>query len=883
MLFRRPLFHAAVFFFLGELSVAAELSSRLRIFFLFFALLLLFSLLLLSSPAPHGSESTRMLRLFSFSDRPLPSPKRKSSCPGRAQVLCLSLLPFLLAVFSYQREARRLSLCRERLSALSDFSLSLSGEVESVRILSGKSRLILKDAVLSSAYGSAEALPEDADPRLRARYFCPAGRLLVYCEGEERLIPGQSVRLRGKLLPERRAGNEGEFDFSLYEKTQGLSGSFRAEELSLLRDSASPWQRFLQSGKYFLSDSLSALYPKEELGICKAVLLGESGELDAESRALFRESGSAHLLAISGLHLSILGTASYEFFRFLGLSQAYSGLFGGILILCYGILAGAHASILRALIMLLLHFLGRAAGRSYDMLSSLSLAFLLLLCFQPFLLFHAGFQLSFAALLPLSLPKGQRSRRLPHSRGQLQMLLSLLLTALSGSLRLSLFLIPLMLWHFFQFPLYGAALNLFLLPLLPYLLGSILLSLLFYSLVLLLPLPPLSFLSSVFSGSGCFILFLWRKLCRLSLSLPFSLITLGRPRAERILLAYLLLFFLGFLRSLPEESGGKGRRGKAPFRFGSVFSIRSIRSIRSLSALLPASLPSPRAALRKLLSLLSLLFFFLLLLPERPKGLLISAIDVGQGDGFLLECKGKVMSVDCGSSSNEHFGEKVLEPFLLSKAVLTIDTALITHCDRDHLSGIEYLLSKSTQIRIRELVLPAPAEEDPRYGILKRLAVRRGCRIRYLKNGDMLAFPSSLRCCYPENNEPIEEANSHSIGMLLAYGNFRMLFTGDMPEEAEKKLLKNLRAAGALCDIDILKASHHGSKYSSSEELLDSLRPEYALLSYGRGNRYGHPHRETLSRLEERDILPLKTGELGEIQIQSDGKRFHILAPFAKG
>ena len=241
------------------------------------------------------------------------------------------------------------------------------------------------------------------------------------------------------------------------------------------------------------------------------------------------------------------------------------------------------------------------------------------------------------------------------------------------------------------------------------------------------------------------------------------------------------------------------------------------------------------------------------------------------------------MSVDCGSSSNEHFGERVLEPFLLSKAVLTIDTALITHCDRDHLSGIEYLLSKSTQIRIRELVLPAPAEEDPRYGILKRLAVRRGCRIRYLKNGDMLAFPSSLRCCYPENNEPIEEANSHSIGMLLAYRNFRMLFTGDMPEEAEKKLLKNLRAAGALCDIDILKAAHHGSKYSSSEELLDSLRPEYALLSYGRGNRYGHPHRETLSRLEERDILPLKTGELGEIQIQSDGKRFHILAPFAKG
>ena len=854
MLFRRPLFHAAVFFFLGELSIAAELSSRLRIFFLFFALLLLFSLLLLSSPAPHGSESMRMLRLFPFSDRPLPSPKRKSSCPGRARILCLSLLPFLLAVFSYQREARRLSLCRERLSVLSDFSLSLSGEVESVRILSGKSRLILKDAVLSSAYGSAEALPEDADPRLRARYFCPAGRLLVYCEGEERLIPGQSVRLRGKLLPERRARNEGEFDFSLYEKTQGLSGSFRAEELSLLRDSASPWQRFLQSGKYFLSDSLSALYPKEELGICKAVLLGESGELDAESRALFRESGAAHLLAISGLHLSILGTASYEFFRFLGLSQAYSGLFGGILILCYGILAGAHASILRALIMLLLHFLGRAAGRSYDMLSSLSLALLLLLCLQPFLLFHAGFQLSFAALLPLSLPKGRRSRRLPHSRGQLQMLLSLLLTALSGSLRLSLFLIPLMLWHFFQFPLYGAALNLFLLPLLPYLLGSILLSLLFYSLVLLLPLPPLSFLASVFSGSGCFILFLWRKLCRLSLSLPFSLITLGRPRAERILFAYLLLFFLGFLRSLPEESGGKGRREKAP-----------------------------RAALRKLLSLLSLLFFFLLLLPERPKGLLISAIDVGQGDGFLLECKGKVMSVDCGSSSNEHFGEKVLEPFLLSKAVLTIDTALITHCDRDHLSGIEYLLSKSTQIRIRELVLPAPAEEDPRYGILKRLAVRRGCRIRYLKNGDMLAFPSSLRCCYPENNEPIEEANSHSIGMLLAYGNFRMLFTGDMPEEAEKKLLKNLRAAGALCDIDILKAAHHGSKYSSSEELLDSLRPEYALLSYGRGNRYGHPHRETLSRLEERDILPLKTGELGEIQIQSDGKRFHILAPFAKG
>jgi competence protein ComEC len=224
-------------------------------------------------------------------------------------------------------------------------------------------------------------------------------------------------------------------------------------------------------------------------------------------------------------------------------------------------------------------------------------------------------------------------------------------------------------------------------------------------------------------------------------------------------------------------------------------------------------------------------------------------------------------------------------PYLESQGVDVIDIAFITHCDSDHYSGILYLLEESDEIQIKELVLPLPAESDERYNKLKKAASGKNTEIRYFGAGsELVSHELSLTGLYPLNSDYIEEANSHSIGMLLNYRDFSMLFTGDMDKECEYKMLDYVD--GLLSDqiietpdIDILKVGHHGSSTSTSEELLQLLTPEIAILSYGNNNRYGHPHKETLEKLKKHDIEILETGKSGEIRIVSDGETYKISYP----
>lgn len=170
---------------------------------------------------------------------------------------------------------------------------------------------------------------------------------------------------------------------------------------------------------------------------------------------------------------------------------------------------------------------------------------------------------------------------------------------------------------------------------------------------------------------------------------------------------------------------------------------------------------------------------------------------------------------------------------------------------------------------IGELLLPRVAMQDARYDALRDAAAARDVRIRYFGQGDCIDLGEvEIRGYYPAGTERLEVANDHSIGMLLRAPDFQMLFTGDMDEDCERQMLAALWEADAgYPKIDVLKAGHHGSHTSSSEALLAALRPDYAILSYGVGNDYGHPHAETRKRLRRYDVKMLETGVMGEIRI----------------
>ena len=770
----------------------------------------------------------------------------------RKGALALLFVLFLAGGLRYRMAARAFQRSEERIRIFSGMKVRLCGEVQEYTEAAGKAKLRVRNALLSSAYGARDTLPASATAALRARYDQPVGTMLVYMENGDaeaqsgkwsekhrtyraqspsekqdrdptadrhpeasRPLPGEQIEVYGKISPVEAPRNEGVFDFRLYYRTISVHGSMYGTSFRVIGGEPKPFARGLQELRLRMGDILDQLLPPQDAGIYRALLTGDKSAMDEDIRSLYQENGIAHILAVSGLHLSILGLGVYELLRRFGRSKAASGSVAALLIISYGILTGCSGSALRAVLMLLLRFLAAAVGRSYDMLTAMAAAALFLLWKEPFMLFSAGFQLSFLAVLAIGLRHALPAPKHP------------LLEGLWLSFYLQLLTLPVILFHYFRFPLYGIFLNLIVLPLM----GCVI-----YSGVFGVGLFGLSEkLATIAVGGGHWILRLYTLLCTHCAALPYSSLLLGRPSMHSILLYYTAL---GFVTWALAERHAAERSGLATCR-----------------------LPLPCIVLPLLLSMLCLP-------AKQPQGLEITALDVGQGDGFILRNQGLVMSVDGGSTSDQRLGENVLVPYLESQGIEHIDLALITHCDADHYSGIQYLLEEA-KMTIGELLLPRVAMQDARYDALRDAAAARDVRIRYFGQGDCIDLGEvEIRGYYPAGTERLEAANDHSIGMLLRAPDFQMLFTGDMDEACEQQMLAALwEADTGYPKIDVLKAGHHGSHTSSSEALLAALRPDYAILSYGVGNDYGHPHAETRERLRRYDVKMLETGVMGEIRL----------------
>ncbi len=789
----------------------------------------------------------------------------------------LSALPAVLLLLGcaffglhFRLIRRELLSSRERIAAFSELQTKLEGTVTEYHYTKEQSRIRLQDARLSSAFGALETLPADAPEALRARYQQPVGDVMVYLSAPVSVYPGQIISAYGEMAPSAPPSNEGEFDYPLYAAGLGLSGSMYGDRVEVTGGEALPYQVLIQNTREKIQHILEGLAPPQDAGVLQALLLGDKSALDEEIQTLYQENGIAHILAVSGLHLSILGMGFYRLLRRLRLSHTPAGLFSAVLILGYGILTGCSGSALRAVIMLLIQFLSRSLGRTYDMLSALSAACLLLLLHRPYLLFSAGFQLSFGAVFSLGLVSELPLPANPVFSGLLQ------------SLFLQLFTLPILLYHYFQLPVYSILLNLLVLPLLSFLVYAALLAV--CSSFFAMPLALISI------GAAHGILRFYTLLCTLAAQLPGARFLPGRPKLPAILCYYLLFFlFCGLLvrrqrilaadsaQTCPGFSQPKSRPAQAQQGLpgGNPEPLR-----HSENRLRPAAvrtLPLP-------LVLLPLLPALFMLPPRAPKHLTVTALDVGQGDGFVLRQGSSVITIDMGSTSSGSLGKNVCLPYLKSQGIACIDLAVLSHSDQDHISGLLYLLTETEDISIGRILLPAAAETDSRYDDLREAAGARSIPFSYIQAGDVLSLGDfSLLCLYPENADYIEDANSHSAVLLLSTDNFRMLFTGDLPVEQEPPVLENLLLyTGEYPDIDILKAGHHGSHTSSSAEMLSALKPEYALLSYGEGNRYGHPHQQTLEKLSQRGITRLDTALHGEIQIRTDKEGYKIAFPMTQ-
>lgn len=694
-------------------------------------------------------------------------------------------------------------------------------------------------------------------------------RMVVYAENRTtekndsdsggELAVGVKVQVRGKLAPVEGPGNPGEFDFRTYYRTKGIACRLYGENLAVAGGEAIPYYKGIAEFRMQCAGVLEKICMPEDVAVFKAVLLGDTSDMNPEMRDMYQRNGISHLLAVSGQHLAIIGGGIYLMIRRTGAGYGKAGMISAVLVISYGIMTGSSGSAIRAVIMIVCLWLAAVKGRSYDTLSALGAAALILLCRQPYLLYHSGFELSFGAVLAISGLGGWMQSFLELERAWEKTLLI--------SLSVQIVLTPIVLYHYFQHPLYGIFLNLLVIPLV---------SILMYSGILGIVLGSFWIQGGVAAvGAGHYILRFYELLCEFAEGLPGYSLVLGRPSPGSLVM-YFGIHGMGTAVVLFCIRGRSAFiRAKSPARCNDHLAVSHFRTRVSSISCKPMIL---------------LYFFgiyalsFAALVPRPVKGLEVVCLDVGQGDGLLLRTGKRAVLIDGGSSSQKKLGDIVLEPYLKSRGISWIDYAVVSHGDSDHINGLMYLLEESKDIGIGTLVLPVMGKGEEVYENLAALARREGADVVYMKTGDWVETGElALTCLYAGEDFGGKDRNSHSLVLCGDYKGFHMLFTGDMGEGQESSLVRLAEQEGTLQDIhlnhvQILKTAHHGSRTSSSEVFLDRLKIRLAVVSYGEGNSYGHPSPETMARFREQGIAVLETGKKGAITFKTDGASLEVHA-----
>lgn len=276
---------------------------------------------------------------------------------------------------------------------------------------------------------------------------------------EEKLLPGKQVKMACSFRLTEPAKNPGEFDAKLYYRSKGVVCTGYIKALKESSGADQPFMRLILWFRRYCSHVLEEYGGKEDSSIYKAMLLGDTSFMETDTLDLYRSSGIAHLLAVSGQHLSLIGGGMYLLLRKTVGGFRASGIIGGGFVISYGIFTGSSGSAIRAVLMICCLWLAAERGRTYDSLSALSFAALGLLGNNPYLIFHSGFQLSFSAVLAISGPGQWMIREYNIGKNWEKTVVI--------SLWVQIFLLPVMAWHYYQYPLYGMFLNFLVLPLVP--------------------------------------------------------------------------------------------------------------------------------------------------------------------------------------------------------------------------------------------------------------------------------------------------------------------------------------------------------------------------------------------------------------------------------
>jgi len=675
---------------------------------------------------------------------------------------------------------------------------------------------------------------------------------------------GDELRVSGRIRFPYRLGDRGEFDYQAWLERQGISATlvipphprtpaierigyaaiFPTSRIEAIRDHI---RRFIEKG-------LS--YP--ERAEMMALVIGDRGGLDQALRQRFALTGMAHLLVISGLHLSFIAAAAFALARLLlgcfpalletGWANKLAALFAAVVVSAYATIAGHHVSTLRALVMVLSYVLAVVADRAREVMASLALAAIVICLLFPGSSAEAGFQLSFASVSAIVLGMRRfmhwwRARVSPASRfGEPRPWRDRIALVIAGYLAVSFWALlgtaPLTAFYFNQFSIVGLVANAVVVPIMG------------------------------FGATTCGLLaaalsFIW-------LAPAHALLALGGLMLE--IATALAGWFLGW--------PGAWMRIFTPTILELALAYGALGLWLAMPLAAASSLPSKPAWSRPR----AFALIILLILVAGDAGwwtwdryfdpdLRVAFLSVGEGDAAVVRFPGaRVMLVDAGGSFSRSYdpGERVVAPYLWSHKIMHVDYLALSHPDLDHFGGFDFIVRNFSPT---QFWMSGPPRAGARFAALMADLARRRVGVKLLDatSASMNLGGVTLRCLGPEPGA-VGKRNNESMVLRLSYGPSSILFTGDLEAAGERALID----ARADLHATVLKVPHHGSATSSSEAFVAAVDPELAVVSLGYLNRYHFPAPDVIARYRQMGIDLLRTDEDGEVEVDATRRRLRL-------
>lgn len=630
-------------------------------------------------------------------------------------------------------------------------------------------------------------------------------------------LPGDSICYDARFYPVDPPTVPGAFDTQKWLNSQKFAAYGKLSHWSSWPGKWIPERSFFRF-RQWVRHRLEKHLDPAETGLLLGLLVGDRSGIPETLRSDFQRSGLVHVLAISGFHVVLLAGMLMIFLKATGLKHRVVHILAILLLLLYIPVTGGSPAVRRAVLMFIVPQIGALLQRPANTFNSLGFALLLIILPEPNVIWNPGFQLSFAATVgillgglynPLKMiPKSLQQNRI-WSRFQ-----SFVLDPTYVTLCATLATSPFLVHHFKTLSPMAWLGNIVVVPAISWGMQAGLFALI----------SPIDFLSQQFCCAASFLLRLATWLTRNLSDSSMASVTIG-PFGPIILLITGGLFLL--------------------------FPIQRKNWIA-----------------RKY-SIFSLLLFAILFLAGAYRNVLfpswsLTAIDIGQGDSILITTpSGKHFLVDSGDNSRQDSGKDIIVPYLHHIGVMKLDALIITHPDADHYGGSSSIIR---MFPVKELWINecSRTEEKPEWKNFLAQVSGRNIPIRDINRGFVWRENFfEIEALHPQKNI-CKEANEGSITLRVKGLNHSAVLTGDLTTAGEKTILQT----NFYLKSDVLKLGHHGSKTSSSRVFLEEVAPELALISSGRKNRFRHPHKQVIDRLDSLRIPYLNTATSGTISIK---------------